>query len=367
VQRVAQPYKHIDFVLQPNHNLKRNALMAILALSWVGSAAGWAAMELRGVSSTVLRGVFGANMLFHPVMFIILWRKLLSQRVVDVACLLFAVGLCAACMALRLYAPVLGASIDLQPLYLWIPVIYVFAFTQMGHTSSLKLALAILAIFIVISLPYLVFHFDEGYGNFTVQLHMVSAVLIAALYFFSSYQHRFQIAQLTVDQLARLANTDELTQLANRRRMSEAIESELLRFARYGHTFAIILIDIDHFKTINDRFGHSAGDTALVALAQRAAEELRDVDTLGRWGGEEFVVILPETSFTEAMHKATALCAHVAAKPLLAENTITISCGVASVMAADTADALLQRADEALYTAKHLGRNRAEGVAPNRV
>ncbi|MEO8059409.1 MAG: GGDEF domain-containing protein [Burkholderiales bacterium] len=342
--------------------LKRQVLLAILALSWLGSGAAWALMESRGLSSPVLRAVFGLNMVFHPTLFVIVWKRLLPPHIVDMACLLFAAGLCAACMALRLYSPTYGASIDLQPLYLWIPVIYVFVFTLAGHRSSLKISLAILALFVSISLPYLVFHLDQPFGNFTIQLHVVSGVLISALYFFSSYQHRFQIAQLTADELARLANTDELTQLANRRRVTEAIESELLRFTRYGHVFSIILIDVDHFKTVNDRFGHSVGDKTLVALAARTMEVLRHVDTLGRWGGEEFIVILPETRFDETRHKASTLCAHVAATPLVGELVISISCGVTNVTAGDTADTLLQRADLALYAAKRGGRNRAASV-----
>jgi diguanylate cyclase len=354
-----------DLAQQSTDHLKRLVLMAILALSWVGSGVAWALMESLGLSSPVLRLVFGLNAVFHPVMFVVAWKRLLPLRIVDMSCLLFAAGICAACMALRLYSPTYGASIDLQPLYLWIPVIYVFAFTLSGHKSSLSISLAILALFVSISVPYLVRHFDQPYGNFTIQLHVVSAVLIAALYFFSSYQHRFQIAQLTVDELARLANTDELTKLANRRRMAEAVESELLRFARYGHVFSLILIDIDHFKTVNDRFGHGVGDQTLVALAARTMDVLRDADTLGRWGGEEFVVILPETPFEETLHKATALCGHVAAQPLVGDHAVTISCGVASVTTGDDADTLLQRADVALYAAKRRGRNRAEGVLEN--
>jgi diguanylate cyclase len=346
----------------PAGQLKRLVLMTILALSWVSSGAAWALMESRGLSSPVLRGVFGLNMVFHPAMFVVVWKRLLAPRIVDMACLLFAAGLCAACMALRLYSPAYGASIDLQPLYLWIPVIYVFVFTLAGHRSSLKISLAILALFVSISLPYLMADVHQPFGNFTIQLHMVSAVLVAALYFFSSYQQRFQIAQLTADELARLANTDDLTQLANRRRVAEVIESELQRFTRYGHVFSIVLIDVDHFKAVNDRFGHSVGDKTLVALAPKIMAVLRDVDTLGRWGGEEFVVILPETGFEETLHKATALCGHVAATPLVGEQAVTISAGVTSVGAGDTADTLLQRADAALYAAKRGGRNRAEGV-----
>jgi diguanylate cyclase len=350
-------------VAQPSPDtLKRLVLMTILALAGMSSGIAWLLMEALGQSSPVLRGVFGLNAVFHPVAFFIVWRRLLPLHAIDLACLLFAAGICATCMALRLYVPVHGARIDLQPLYLWIPVIYVFAFTLPDHRTSLRISLAILALFVAISLPYLAQGVEQPFGNFTIQLHMVSAVLVAALYFFASHRHRFQLAQFTVDELARLANTDELTKLANRRRMSEAIAYELIRFARYEHTFSIILIDIDHFKVVNDRFGHGVGDKTLVALAARVTDMLRDVDTLGRWGGEEFVVILPETRFEETLHKAEVLCGHVAAAPLFGTHPLTVSCGVTSVAAGDTADTLLQRADLALYAAKRQGRNRAEGA-----
>lgn len=342
--------------------LKRRVLMTILALAWLSSVAAWAQIEWRGQSSTVLRGVFGANVVFHPVLFLGVWRRWLPLRWVDLSCLLFAAVICAACMALRLYSATHGAAIDLQPLYLWIPVIYVFTFTLRDHRWGLRVSLAILALFVVLSGPYLMGHLQDANANFTLQMLMVSAVLIGALYFFASYQQRFLRAQLTVDELARLANTDVLTQVANRRRMGEALAAELVRFARYGHVFSIVLIDIDHFKAVNDRFGHAVGDQALVALARCVAPVLRDVDALGRWGGEEFLVVMPETGFDESLHKAQALCAQVAATTLVAGHTVTISCGVASVHAGDTADALLQRADEALYAAKRLGRNRAEGA-----
>ena len=342
--------------------LKRRVLMTIMALSWTATVIAWPLVSSRGVLSPVLRVVFSLNAVFHPVLGVLLWRRLLSQRIVDLSCLFFASGLCAGCMALRLYSPVYGEGIDVQPLYLWIPVIYVFVFTIADHASSLRIALGTLALFVSISLPYLVRHIDQPLGSFTIQLHLVSSVLIAALYFFSGYLQRFQTAQLTLDQLARLVNTDELTQVANRRRITEAIEYELVRYARYGHTFSIILFDIDHFKAINDRFGHHVGDEVLVALAARARHGLREVDWLGRWGGEEFVVILPETRFDETLRKANELCRNVAATPLVGEQTITISGGVTSVRAGDTTDAILQRADAALYAAKRGGRNRVEGV-----
>jgi diguanylate cyclase (GGDEF)-like protein len=169
---------------------------------------------------------------------------------------------------------------------------------------------------------------------------------------------------MTVDELAHLANTDELTRLPNRRLLAERVESELVRFARYGRAFTVILLDIDHFKSVNDRFGHPIGDRVLVALTARVQKSLREVDTLGRWGGEEFIIILPEVGLDEGLHKAEALCASVAIQALFGDHAITISCGVADVRPGDTADSLFHRADAALYVAKRRGRNRAECVAP---
>ncbi len=358
------PLDRPDHIRYDVEHHKRIVLMVIVTVSWISTIIAWMLMESRGMSSPALRVVFGANIVFHPVMFVIIRKHLLPQHIIDTCCLLFAAAICAGCMALRLYFPAYGANIDLKPLYLWIPVIYVFAFTLRGHKASLAISLAILALFLAISLPYLIHHSGQPDGNFTIQLHAVSAVLVAALYFFSSYQHRLQIAQLTVDDLERLANTDELTRLPNRRRISEAVESELARFARYGRTFAMILVDLDHFKDVNDRFGHRVGDFALLALATRTRETLRDVDILGRWGGEEFFIILPETGLEGGLRRAEALCAHVAAQPLFGELVTTISCGVTSVGAGDTAGTLFQRADVALYAAKQRGRNRAECVAP---
>lgn len=340
---------------------KRMVLLVILAMAWLSTIVAWTLAESRGALSPALHAVFYVNIVFHPVMFIIAGKRLLPERVIDMSCLVFAAVICAGCMALRLYFPAYGIDIDLKPLYLWIPIIYVFAFTLTGHNrSSLAISLVIMALFLVISLPYLIQHSTQPDGDFTIQLHIVSVVLVAALYVFSSYQRSLQLAQLTVDELGRLANTDELTKLPNRRRIAEIVESELVRFARYGRAFSLILIDIDHFKAVNDRFGHMVGDQALVALAARAREALRDVDTLSRWGGEEFVVILPETGLDESLRKAEALCAHVAAQPLVDACTVTVSCGVTSVIPGDTAESLLQRADMALYSAKQRGRNRAE-------
>ncbi|MFC4526112.1 GGDEF domain-containing protein [Dyella halodurans] len=340
----------------------RSLLMAIIVLALLSTLSGWGIMGARGLLSPVLRGMFATCTLVLVGLFVVAWRRMLPARALGLGCLLFAVAVCALCMVLRLYSPRYGAALDLEPLYLWIPVLYVFAFTLTDHKTSLAISLAVMALFASISVPYLIRDIDGPYANFTLQLHVVSLVLIAALYFFSSYQRRLQLAELTVGELAALSNTDELTKLCNRRRMATLIDVELGHLRERGTLFALVLFDIDHFKGINDKFGHGAGDAALVALAARAAQVFRGMDTLARWGGDEFVALLRNADLAEALHIAGALCRHVATEPMVGGHGITISCGATIALDTDSVDSVLQRADAALYAAKRAGRNRAEGV-----
>ena len=360
-----RPYRsmnHQSSIPSSADSLMRSLLMGIIMLALLSTLSAWGIMGMRGLLSPVLRGVFSTCTLVLGALFVAAWRRLLPAGAIGLSCLLFAVAVCALCMALRLYWPLYGAALDLQPLYLWIPVLYVFAFTLTGHKTSLALSLAVMALFALISLPYLVRDIHAPYANFTLQLHIVSAALIAALYVFSGYQRRLHLAELTVGQLAELSNTDELTKLCNRRRMATLIDIELAHFRERSATFAVLLFDIDHFKAINDRFGHGTGDEVLVALAKRAAQVFRGMDTLARWGGDEFVALVRNVDHEEALHIAGGLCRHVATESVDNSRIVTISCGVAMALDGDNVDSVLQRADAALYAAKHAGRNRAEGM-----
>ena len=165
------------------------------------------------------------------------------------------------------------------------------------------------------------------------------------------------------DELRRLATTDTLTGLANRRHFLEQAESELGRMRRYGNAMSLLMLDVDHFKHVNDTYGHDVGDRALQMLAETARGTLRDQETIGRLGGEEFAVLLPETGTDGALQAAERLRARVAGAALdQGEGSlgITISIGIADWRGPeDTLEALLTRADEALYAAKDAGRNRA--------
>ncbi len=342
---------------------KRVMLLAIIALALLSTMIGWGVMGARGLLTPALSAVQGVTALILSILFIAGWFEWLAQRTIELACLVYAVGICAVCMALPMYRPQLGAGLDLQPLYLWIPIVYVFAFTLTDHRVGLRISLGILVLFVGVSLPYVLRGSAAPYANFTLQLHFVSAVLIAALYFFSSYQHRLALAQQTVDQLARLSNTDELTGISNRRHMAAVISDEIARCADSAGEFAVVLFDVDHFKAINDKLGHGIGDQVLVALTARAAQVFRGIDSLGRWGGDEFVAVARNVDVAGAETMAEALRHSIASEPLPGGCRATISCGVTMARAGDNIDSLLQRADVALYAAKQTGRNRVERIA----
>jgi diguanylate cyclase (GGDEF)-like protein len=167
----------------------------------------------------------------------------------------------------------------------------------------------------------------------------------------------------------RLASVDSLTGLTNRRRFFNLASQELARSKRYGSPLAIVLVDLDHFKRINDERGHLVGDQALAHAARILAREVRDVDTVARYGGEEFAMLLPMTNTSGAKEVAERCARQLAQAPLETDGTapiqITASMGVACAGTHGTSiEDLLRIADEALYRAKQAGRNRVE-LAPD--
>lgn len=158
--------------------------------------------------------------------------------------------------------------------------------------------------------------------------------------------------------LKHMAERDPLTNTFNRRKMVEELEFALSYSARYKQPASIILLDVDNFKKINDQHGHSEGDTVLVNLANLVSTRLRSIDRLYRYGGEEFVIMLPSTAIEGAHDVANDLCRRMRNTPLSDKTATTISCGVAQARTTDTVDALIARCDEALYRAKSEGRDR---------
>jgi diguanylate cyclase (GGDEF)-like protein len=163
------------------------------------------------------------------------------------------------------------------------------------------------------------------------------------------------------ERLWELATTDELTGLANRRSTLERLEQHVKLSHRSGMPLTVVSIDLDHFKSINDSWGHHGGDTALLAFSKVASCIGRTIDFCGRMGGEEFVLVLPDTSCNGGLVAAEYLRERLAATPVRLDKgesiALTVSAGVASLETGETLDSLLARADEAMYIAKQSGRN----------
>jgi diguanylate cyclase (GGDEF)-like protein len=164
------------------------------------------------------------------------------------------------------------------------------------------------------------------------------------------------------EELTRDSRVDGLTKLFNRRYGSELLGHEIERSRKYDRMLAVALIDIDHFKRVNDTLGHPAGDAVLVAMSAELQRASRDSDVVVRWGGEEFLFAFPNTDLSKGVGIIERFRKSLASMPITVpsgeEVTVTISGGVAELERSDTVDALVARADDALYRAKESGRNR---------
>lgn len=168
-------------------------------------------------------------------------------------------------------------------------------------------------------------------------------------------------------QLRLISQTDRLTGLYNRAALDELLNKEIERSVRYGRAFAVVIVDLDHFKMVNDKLGHLMGDRILVAFAEILKAATRKLDTVGRWGGEEFLVLCPETNAEQALVVADRICAAARSHAFETGWVHTVSAGVATLRAGESLDNLLRRADAALYRAKEEGRDRACGETGGRV
>lgn len=180
--------------------------------------------------------------------------------------------------------------------------------------------------------------------------------------------YRFRIIQSERQQAEERAAHDSLTGLYNRRAFIELAEKSWNHARRHGHELSLIMLDLDHFKSVNDRYGHATGDAALIATAGVMLHTLRQADIVARWGGEEFLIMLPETGIEAAQHLAERLRMAIEALRLGTEEqlpALTASLGVASSNGHDSLDKLISEADKLLYASKQGGRNRISIPRPS--
>ncbi len=191
---------------------------------------------------------------------------------------------------------------------------------------------------------------------------------IASIVIYRKFKNEF-INQKTIEEknkkLKEISDEDRLTGIYNRRKLEEILKENYNNSLRYNNKFSIILLDLDHFKNVNDNYGHQIGDKVLQEVSSLLLEKIRKVDYCGRWGGEEFLIILPETDLASAVKLAKRLRSEIGNYEFTKVQNITSSFGVSTYSSNKDIKEIINAADEALYKAKDNGRNRVETIENN--
>lgn len=242
--------------------------------------------------------------------------------------------------------------------YVFPPFVFYIAGPRGGAALMVMMLAAIVVIFRFPELPMVTATYESD-----LQIRFFFTIGFTTVFTYVLDQSR----RKAYDQLAematlyeRAARTDELTRLPNRRDMKSHLEKEYDRYRRHGSHFSVILVDIDHFKKINDTYGHDAGDYILVKFAEMLQDSCRKMDIAARWGGEEFLILLPDTSLVQALAMAERFRKRVETFTAQFKHQsirFTTSCGVCSISQTKDLDVLMKQADVNLYQAKMKGRN----------
>ncbi|MGB1238617.1 MAG: GGDEF domain-containing protein [Pseudomonadales bacterium] len=264
---------------------------------------------------------------------------------------------------LLMLAPVLAGSMNNylilfegeNPIYLaevYIGIMWLYAFSGLSWRDASYCVACFFGIAFVMHLyrpldsNILAFHLF--WSSFVIAFGLLLALLL---------EQRNKRIFATHQELVQAAYQDTLTGAFNRKKFDEFGASEIDRCSRFKHTFSLALLDIDHFKHVNDTYGHSVGDTVLQEIVELLKSSIRNTDLLVRWGGEEFVILCVESNKTESLHLMTRISERIQAHSFSHVGHKTVSIGLTQLDADDSLDSLIKRADQALYQAKEQGRN----------
>jgi diguanylate cyclase (GGDEF)-like protein len=355
-----------DIVYSATHHIDRLMRRVVLLMFGAGVLAVLAIWHMEVVDATIdpfNRFAYPAMVLIFSASFIALWRfpRVLGWvRWIGFLCITLVL-LLDLWVQMHLPTPLLG-NYNALTLANWLPLCYAMAFFMLQTRHASVAAAAILAFFALCTL----LRSDAGTAYAAQDRSLMfntlisHAVLVVCLTGMLWLKHVVAMQGEQAKRLNLLAATDPLTGLANRRTTLQSLD-QLARDGRLDLAPVILLCDLDHFKQINDGWGHAMGDQVLVAVANALRASTRDADTVARWGGEEFLVVLPVTRAGEAAELAERLRLRVEALQVADRHQcpvpVTLSIGVARLVANESGSSWLKRADEALYRAKHDGRN----------
>jgi diguanylate cyclase (GGDEF)-like protein len=241
----------------------------------------------------------------------------------------------------------------------WFPTLYASILFIRSVDNGWRIAVGHFVLSLLVGVPYAVQAIASGRNLSVVyslsQLYLSSSVAIATVIVFVRHTESLVRAKSEMEQLA---HTDFVTELGNRRKMERLLQQEVRRAERYGGDLSLLLLDLDNFKRVNDRYGHPVGDEVLRELSALLLAESRSADHIGRWGGEEFIMILPSTACEAARGLAERIVARVSGHEFERVGKVTVSVGGACLGLGEQRERLIERADAALYQAKEAGRNR---------
>ncbi len=292
---------------------------------------------------------------------VLLYFKKLSTRAVEASLIVCVYTYFLARLSLLLLFDhgVADIARELGEFGYWFPILYGLAFFMFGVRRGKEVSLVFFSATLAVGLIHGAnrFSLGESLGELRPlgQVYFSSGLLILI---FNAFAKLTELHTGLASTMSYLANTDGLTRVSNRRHLEMLLTEEEQRTARYGNPFCVLLLDIDHFKRVNDAFGHDVGDEVLREMADLLFKSVRSVDHVGRWGGEEFLLILPEVGLEEARLSAMRLKGLIETHPFEPAGPITASFGVAEFNQSEGLGALIKRADAALYGAKEEGRNR---------
>lgn len=325
------------------------SLMAIIFLLGIGAKAMASSHAGHAYALWAFAGVITVNLL-------VFWRT--RNRTVN------KTGMIVTVAALFAYLIGSGGESNTGPLWFYVFPPLLFYLTDL-KTGMLLLSACLIFAGIVFQFPQLPFVTAEYGSDFKIRFF--ATIAFESIFCFvleaSRRKARNELVSLAIMH-ERAARTDELTGLANRRDMHQRMSVEFQRFQRSGRHFSMVLIDLDLFKRINDEFSHNAGDLVLKQFAGLLKTALRESDVPARWGGEEFLILLPDTSLLQALTLAERLREQVEQMAFTVGDKrlpVTISAGVCSISQAGSIEQVLKQADANLYEAKGAGRNR---IAP---
>jgi diguanylate cyclase (GGDEF)-like protein len=288
------------------------------------------------------------------------WRR--HHRIVE----WWMVGTAGLMLLARLHGLLREPASDLErlihgyELMAWLPCLYLFTFLLFEKRAALAVSLSMLVASVLIAYEGAL---DGAHRVGTPKLYASHLLCIACVYALARLKERYVETHRLAVVLRSFAETDFLTGVANRRALTQALEREIARCERRDASLGVLLLDVDHFKDVNDRLGHEEGDRALRRVAFLMDVSRRRADLFGRWGGEEFLLVAPDLDLAGARAAAERLRGIIEDSSRDSRAPLTASFGVAEYVPGDTVASLVKRADHALRQAKQAGRNRVEACA----